>query len=266
MSILEALLLGILQGITEFLPISSDGHLELGKVLLGIKNAEDTTFTVVVHGGTTLSVLFVFWKDVWTLALSPFRPLKGPTFQYLLLILLAAVPVAIVGLTARDFVDSLFNGNMILTGSCLLATAGLLFFAARAKEGTREPNALDAILIGIAQALAVLPGLSRSGMTISTALIRGIGREQAARFSFLIVIIPIMGVLFLDGLKLATGKEPLTSISWQALAVGFVSSFLVGLLACRMLLRIVKRGGLMPFAIYCTLVGLTALGYGLFYS
>ncbi|MCE3007318.1 MAG: undecaprenyl-diphosphate phosphatase [Bacteroidetes bacterium] len=261
MSVLEAFLLGILQGLTEFLPVSSSGHLELGKVWLDVSNANDTTFTVVAHAGTALSTIIVFWDRVKQLLLAPFHSRKSESFQYLLFVLIAAVPVVVLGLLARDAVDALFNGNLLLVGSCLLVTSGLLFFASRARDRGGEVTGRSAWIIGLAQAVAVLPGISRSGATISTALMLGIRRDRAARFSFLIVLIPIFGVMGLDGLKLATGAETL-KLGWAPLLTGFITSFFVGLLACRWMVRIVQRGGLVPFSLYCLLVGLVTLYFG----
>jgi undecaprenyl-diphosphatase len=264
MTWLEALVLGIVQGLSEFLPISSSGHLELFKVMLGLEETSDLTFTIVVHGGTALSTVVVYFRTVRQLVTSPFSSwADSPNLQFLTHILISAIPVIIVGLFFKDQVDALFNGNLLLVGPCLLITAALLFFASRAKEGTGETTPSRALIVGLAQAVAVLPGISRSGATISTSLLLGMSRAAAARFSFLMVLIPIFGAMAKDSLELAMSTAPYTGVGLGALLLGFVTSFLVGLLACNAMIRVVKRGGLLPFAIYCLLAGAVTIYFGI---
>ncbi|MBX3101476.1 MAG: undecaprenyl-diphosphate phosphatase [Bacteroidetes bacterium] len=264
MTWLEALIMGIVQGLSEFLPISSSGHLEIFKVMMGIEEVSDLTFSVVIHGGTALSTVVVYFRTIRQLAASPFGGWQTADFRYLTHILIAAIPVIIVGLFFKDEVEALFDGNLVLVGSCLLLTAGLLYFASRAREGNGDTTPLRALIVGIAQGIAaILPGLSRSGSTISTALLLGMSRTAAARFSFLIVLIPIFGAMSKDCLEILTSTEPYQGVGILPLAIGFVTAFLVGLLACTAMIRLVKRGGLMPFAIYCLIVGAVALYFGL---
>jgi undecaprenyl-diphosphatase len=261
MNWLEALILGVIQGLTEFLPVSSSGHLELGKVILQIQAKENLTFSIVVHGATVLSILVVFWRDIRNLLLRSFRFEYNESNSYVLKLLVSMVPVGIVGIFFKEQVESFFTGNIVLVGSMLLVTAVILVVTNFVPSGKRSITYLDALIIGIAQALAVMPGISRSGATIGTALFLGTNRDQAARFSFLMVILPIVAANFLD-LRGMESSGP-GAIGWFPLVVGFVAAFVSGLVACSWMLKIVRKGKLLYFGIYCLVVGIIALVVGL---
>lgn len=253
----EALILGIIQGLTEFLPVSSSGHLEIGKVILNTEIREDITFAMVVHAATVMSILFVFFQDLKNLFTESLSLKWNSSHSYLLKLLISMIPVAIVGIFFRDQVEQFFTGNIVLVGSMLLVTAGLLTLSYFSKDRNREITYLHSFIIGVAQALAVLPGISRSGATISTGLMLGNGRSDAARFSFLIVLLPIIAANLLD---LLTGEfSSGSSVSPLSLAIGFTAAFLSGLLACRWMLRIVRKGKLIYFGIYCLIIGIIAI-------
>lgn len=253
----EALILGLLQGLTEFLPVSSSGHLELGKVLLGIDAEHSLMFTVVVHGATVLSTIVVFYKDIVKLITGLFAFKWNEETQYIFKIFFSMIPVAIVGVFFKDEVESFFTGNTAFVGAMLLVTASLLAFTYFKKSNTRKINFLDALIIGVAQAFAVLPGISRSGSTIATGLLLGNKRENVARFSFLMVLIPIIGANLKD---LVSGEMTSNqSIGTVPLLVGFLAAFISGLLACKWMIGIVKKGKLIYFAIYCLIIGLLAI-------
>lgn len=263
MNWLEALILGIVQGLTEFLPVSSSGHLEIGKVMLGISAEKSLIFTVVVHGATVLSTIVVFWKDILNLIKGLFQLKWNEETKYILKIVVSMIPVAILGFTFAEEVESFFTGNMLLVGSMLLVTALLLTFSHYAKQKEKEISYSDSFIIGIAQAFAVLPGISRSGATISTGLLLKNRRDGIARFSFLMVLIPILGANLKD---LVSGEMTNgTGVGVTALLVGFTAAFISGLLACKAMIGIVKRGRLIYFAIYCCVVGLLAISYHLFF-
>ena len=261
MNWLEALILGLVQGLTEFLPVSSSGHLEIGKAILQIEARENLTFSIVVHGATVLSILVVFYRDIRNLLVNALRFKYNESSSYLIKILISMIPVGIVGVFFKDQVESFFNGNLVFVGAMLLVTATLLVITNFMPSGTRKISYLDALIIGIAQAFAVFPGISRSGATISTALLRGNMRDEAARFSFLIVILPIVAANFLD----LTDMEPEDpgSIGMIPLLVGFAAAFISGLFACKWMLSIVRKGKLLYFGIYCLLIGSIAIAAGL---
>lgn len=258
----SALLLGIVQGVTEFLPVSSSGHLELAKVMLGeTVQEEGLLFTIILHTATALSTLIVFRKDIGELLTGLLEFKNNESWRFALLIIVSMVPAAIVGLFLEDQIARLFDGNLLLVGGALLVTALLLRLADRPFVGEYSLNTKNAIIIGLAQAIAILPGISRSGSTIATAVLLGIDREKAARFSFLMVIPLIVGsmlksILDYDG---AT-----TEISVLPLAVGFLAALLTGIVACRWMIALVKRSQLSYFALYCLLVGLLSLSYEFF--
>jgi undecaprenyl-diphosphatase len=256
MTWIEALLLGLLQGLTEFLPVSSSGHLELGKALLGIKVEHSMVFTVVVHGATVLSTIVIFYKEILALIKGFFRFRWNDETQYLTKIAISLIPIAIVGLFFKDEVETLFDGNLIFVGAMLLLTAVILSLTYFRKFNNRAIGYLDAFVIGVAQAAAVMPGLSRSGSTIATGLMLGNKREDVARFSFLMVLIPIIGANLKD---LAGGEMTNEAIGWVPLLVGFLAAFIAGLLAIRWMLKIVRKGKLIYFAIYCLIVGMLAI-------
>jgi undecaprenyl-diphosphatase len=258
MTEIQAFLLGLVQGLTEFIPVSSSGHLELGNHLFHISNGENLTFTLTVHVATVLSTLVVFRKEILDLFLN------GLTFRhredtiYISKLLLSAIPVVILGLFFRDDVENLFDGNLTIVGTCLLVTASLLMFAHFYKgKKDHKINWMHSLIIGLAQAVAVLPGLSRSGATISTGILLGNDRKEVARFSFLMVIIPIIGAAALDLLTLKNSSE--FGIGILPLSIGFFTAFFSGWLACKWMISIVSRGKLIYFAIYCIIVGLIAI-------
>jgi len=261
MNWLEALILGLVQGLTEFLPVSSSGHLEIGKAILQVEAKENLTFSIVVHGATVLSILVVFWRDIRDLIVKSLSFKYNESSSYLLKILVSMIPVGIVGAFFKEEVESFFTGNLVLVGSMLLITALLLAITHYVPSGVRNIKYLDAFIIGISQALAVMPGISRSGATISTALLLGNKREEAARFSFLMVILPILAANFLDLKDMEPAAQG--SIGIFPLIVGFAAAFLSGLAACRWMLSIVKKGKLLYFGIYCLVVGGVAIIVGL---
>jgi undecaprenyl-diphosphatase len=263
MSWLEALILGIVQGLTEFLPVSSSGHLEIGQALLGTSGEDNLTFAVIVHAATVLSTLVVLWREVAKLFAGTFTtPQWNGEKSYVAKILVSMIPVFIIGMFFKDEVEALFGNGLLLVGICLLITALLLalseWLQTKRQSAGHEVGYKDAIIIGLAQACAVLPGLSRSGTTIATGLLCGVKKESVAQFSFLMVLIPILGEAFLDTLKLMKG-EMTSDLGLVPALVGFVAAFVTGCLACRFMLEVVRRQRLIWFAIYCAIVGTTAI-------
>ena len=261
----EALLMGLLQGFTEFFPVSSSGHITIMSNLFGIEGEENLTFTIVVHVATVLSTLCILWKEVdWILkGLLKFK-MNDETI-YFLKICLSMIPVGIVGLFFKDYVEQVFGSGLLIVGIMLLVTASLLTFSYYAKPRVRrEITFRDALVIGIAQACAVMPGLSRSGSTIATGLLLGNKKETLAQFSFLMVIPPILGEALLDGKKILEGAAAgAGDISILAIVVGFVAAFVSGCLACKWMIGIVKKGKLIYFGIYCAVAGVLAIAYHL---
>ncbi|MDY3289197.1 MAG: undecaprenyl-diphosphate phosphatase [Bacteroidaceae bacterium] len=276
MNSLQALLLGLLQGLTEYLPVSSSGHLAIGAYLFGVDGEESMAFTIVVHVATVLSTLVILWREiVWILrgvwcqltgkvsaqsaGSSSCSSLNAET-RYAINILISMIPVGIVGLFFKDQVEQIFGSGLTIVGIMLLVTAALLVFSYYARPRQRENiSPLHAFLIGIGQALAVMPGLSRSGTTIATGLLLGNKKESMAQFSFLMVIPPILGEALLDALKLMKGDEAFGDIEFLPLAVGFLAAFVSGCAACRWMISIVRKGKLLYFGIYCALVALLVL-------
>lgn len=259
MSWLEALILGIVQGLTEFLPVSSSGHLEIGQALLGTAGEENLTFAVLVHAATVLSTLVILWSEVAKLFKGTFTTLQWNTEKdYVAKILVSMIPVFIVGMFFKDQVEAFFGNGLLLVGICLLITACLLalseWLQKKHQNAGHEVTYKDAIIIGLAQACAVLPGLSRSGTTIATGLLCGVKKESVAQFSFLMVLIPILGEAFLDLLKLLQG-EMASDLGLIPAIVGFLAAFLTGCFACRFMIEIVRRQRLVWFALYCAIVG-----------
>ncbi|MBR6550488.1 MAG: undecaprenyl-diphosphate phosphatase [Paludibacteraceae bacterium] len=268
MSWWEALILGLVQGLTEFLPVSSSGHLEIGQDLLGTASEENLTFAIVVHTATVLSTLAILWKEVAQLFKGTFTTLKwNEDKNYVSMILVSMIPVFIVGMFFKDQVESFFGSGLLLVGICLCITAMLLYFSewlSKRRVGIgHEVGYKDAIIIGLAQAVAVLPGLSRSGTTIATGLLCGVKKESVTKFSFLMVLIPILGEAFLELLDLLTGEVAADGIGVLPLIVGFVAAFASGCFACRFMINIVRRQKLIYFAIYCLCAGVFAIVYGL---
>ncbi len=260
---IEALILGIIQGLTEFLPVSSSGHLEIGKVILGVNAEKSLIFTVVVHGATVLSTIIVFRKDILVLLKGLFAFKWNEETKYVAKLIVSMIPVAILGFTFADEIQLLFNGNLLLVGSMLMVTAALLAFSHYAKQQEKEISFGNSFVIGIAQALAVLPGISRSGATISTGLLLHNKKEGIAKFSFLMVLVPIIAANLKD---LMDGKLSENSgVSAIALIVGFFAAFISGLLACKWMIGIVKKDKLIYFAIYCFVVGSFSISYYLFF-
>ena len=261
MSELEALILGLIQGLTEYLPVSSSGHLTIASHFFGLNGEENLTFTVAVHVATVLSTLVILWKEiVWILkGLFKWDGKMNAEQRYALAIAVSIIPVGIVGVFFKDYVEEIFGSGLFIVGCCLLVTALLLIFSYYARPRQKENISLwDAFVIGLAQAAAVLPGLSRSGSTIATGLLLGNKKEKLAQFSFLMVIPPILGEALLDIMKAVKhGTEAATAgISPTALIVGFVAAFASGCMACRWMIGIVRRGKLIYFGIYCAIVGL----------
>ncbi len=257
MNTLEAIILGLIQGLTEFLPVSSSGHLEIGHAIFGIEGESNIIFDLVVHGATVLSTLVVFWKDIAELFKGVFKFKWNESTQYASKLLLSAVPVGLAGVFFQDEIEAFFSGNLLLVGSMLLITATLLAFAYYMRKGNRKITFLDALIIGFAQMLAVMPGISRSGSTIATGMLLGNDKSQLARFSFLMVIIPILGANFL---KIVSGDVTSAGhIEVVPLIAGFVAAFVSGLLACKLMIGIVRKGKLIYFAAYCLVIGLIAI-------
>ncbi len=277
MSLLESIILGIIQGLTEFLPVSSSGHIELGKVLLDVHPKDPLLFSIVVHAATALSTMVVYRKDILEIFRDLFKFEWNASTRFAAMIVLSMIPVMIVGLALEDTVEALFEGQIVLVGAMLLITGGLLFFSDRYHSQDGPVTFGKAIIIGIAQAIAILPGISRSGSTISTGLLLGVDRSKAARFSFLMVLPPIIGATLLKVKKyFEPAEESLQEVSLVAdtvvntteigtlpLVAGFIAAFLSGLLACQWMIALVKRSKLDYFAIYCLIVGVIAIVAGL---
>ena len=266
----EALVLGLIQGLTEFLPVSSSGHLEIGHAILGTASEENLIFTVVLHVATVLSTLLVLWQEVGQLFKGTFTTLKwNAEKDYVAKILVSCIPVFIVGMFFKDEVEAFFGNGLLLVGICLLITATLLFLSeyltklrmrkqADGEEVGHEVRYKDAFIIGIAQAVAVLPGLSRSGSTISTGLLCGVKKSAMAQFSFLMVLIPVLGEALLDTIDLLKG-ELVVELGWMPMVVGFLAAFASGAAACKWMIGIVRRQKLTYFAIYCLAAGALAI-------
>ena len=268
---LQALILGVVQGLAEYLPISSSGHLEIFNKLLGmdLSGADSLDFDLTLHVATVLSTIVVLWREFFPLCKSFFTAKNDDNTRYVLKIILSCVPVAIVGFCFKDYIEGFFGGNLLVVGVCLIITALLLSFTyffrtspmASKDYKPRDITWLDAFVIGISQAFAVLPGLSRSGTTIATGILIGDKKEKVAQFSFFMVIIPILGEALLDikdMLKPAAetvAAQAQTSVGFLPLLIGFIASFVVGCLACKWMLDIVKKGKLIWFAVYCVIVG-----------
>lgn len=277
---LDALILGIVQGLTEYLPVSSSGHLEIFKHILGVDLPEDENlqFSVIVHAATVLSTIVVLWPMFSNLCKSFFTFRRDRDFWYVCKILLSCIPVGVVGVFFKHQVEEIFGSGLTVVGICLCVTALLLAFAylsdlrssrmvcvtdpkgglVKASDG-RDISWLDAFIIGCAQAIAVLPGLSRSGSTIATGILLGDRRSEVAQFSFLMVILPILGECLLDIKDMASQTDPAGDAGWLALLIGFVSAFVVGCGACKWMIELVKKGRLIWFAIYCVIMGVICL-------
>lgn len=260
MSWIEALILGLVQGLTEYLPVSSSGHLAIGSYLFGVEGEENLAFTVAVHVATVLSTLVILWKEIDWIFRGLFKWQMNDETKYVINIIVSMIPVGIVGVFFKDYVEEVFGSGLTIVGYMLFLTAALLTFSYYAKPRQKERISLrDAFIIGLAQACAVMPGLSRSGSTIATGLLLGNKKETLAQFSFLMVIPPILGEALLDVVKGLKGEEAFGGIDTLPLVVGFFAAFVSGCVACKWMINIVKKGKLIYFGIYCVLAGLFAL-------
>ena len=261
---IQALILGLIQGLTEYLPVSSSGHLELANAMLGVEIEENLTFDVTLHVATVLSTLVILWSEIDWILKGLFKFQLNEETKYFLNIVVSMIPVGVVGVLFKDKIEALFTGNLLLVGCCLMVTAALLIFTYFAKPRQKEHISwLDAFVIGIAQAVAVLPGISRSGSTIATGLLLGNKKEKLAQFSFLMVITPILGQAQLTVKDFVKGEEAFGGIGMLPLAIGFLAAFISGCFACKWMINIVKKGKLIYFGIYCAIVGIVAVAYSL---
>ncbi|MDB9770752.1 undecaprenyl-diphosphate phosphatase [Polaribacter sp.] len=262
MTIIESIVLGIIQGFTEFLPVSSSGHLELAKVILGDTSVpeESLTFTVVLHFATALSTLVIFRKEVLEIFRGLFQLKWNEEAKFSLKIILSMIPAVFVGLLFEEQLAVFFSGNLLLVGLMLLLTAVLLLLADKAKSTNKKVSFSNAILIGVSQAIAMLPGISRSGATISTSVLLGIDRTKAARFSFLMVVPLIFGKI---GKDVLSGDLNFKSSEIITISAGFIAAFVAGLLACKWMISLVKKSKLSYFSLYCAIVGIAAISYTL---
>lgn len=258
MNEIDALILGIIQGLTEFLPVSSSGHLELGKAILGDNSIprESLLFTVVLHFATALSTIVVFRKDILALLKGVLKFEWNEDLQFVSKIGISMLPAVVVGVLFEKELEQLFSGNIFLVGCMLIITAALLFLADKAKNTEKKVSFKDAFIIGVSQAIAMLPGISRSGATISTSVLLGNDKTKAARFSFLMVIPLIFGKI---GKDILSGDLSYDSSNFSALSIGFLAAFVAGILACTWMIKLVRKSKLSYFAIYCTVVGVIAV-------
>jgi undecaprenyl-diphosphatase len=263
MDVWEAIVLGIVQGFTEFLPVSSSGHLELGKAILGDTSVpeESLLFTVVLHFATALSTLVVFKKDVWTIFSGLLKFKWNEETQFTVKIIMSMLPAVIIGLLFEEQLESFFGGNIAFVGAMLIVTAILLWLADRAKNTGKPVTYLNAFIIGVSQAIAMLPGISRSGATISTSVLLGSDKSKAARFSFLMVVPLIFGKIAKD---IVSGNLASESTNLTTLGLGFVAAFVSGLIACTWMISLVRKSKLSYFAIYCVIIGIIAIVVGLY--
>ncbi|MBR1400107.1 MAG: undecaprenyl-diphosphate phosphatase [Prevotella sp.] len=261
---IHALILGLVQGLTEYLPVSSSGHLTIGQEILGVSGEDNLAFDVVVHVATVMSTLVILWREVDWIFKGLFKFKMNDETKYVLNILVSMIPVGIVGVFFKDKVEEIFGSGLLIVGIMLLVTAALLTFSYYAKPRQKSRISIkDAFIIGIAQACAVMPGLSRSGSTIATGLLLGNKKEKLAQFSFLMVIPPILGEALLDVMKAAKGENVFGSIGTVPLLVGFLAAFVSGCFACRWMIDIVKKGKLIYFGIYCAIIGAAVIIYSL---
>lgn len=264
MSIIQAIILGIVQGIAEFLPVSSSGHLQIFKEIMGVEITNNLAFDVALHAGTVCSTIVILWSEIKGIFMGLFSRTFNEQQRYVLKIIISMIPIAIVGFTLKDKLDEMLSSDyiMIIVGVMLILTAGLLGYAYLAKPRVKESISYrDAFIIGLAQAFAVMPGISRSGATIATGLILGNKKDSVAHFSFLMVLVPILGNTLLDvvGGEFSGDSAAMQEVGFTALAAGFVSAFIVGALACKVMIEIVKRGRLIWFSYYCLIVGMLSI-------
>lgn len=258
MEVIDAIILGVVQGLTEFLPVSSSGHLELGKAILGDNSLpeESLLFTVVLHFATALSTIVVFRKDILDIIKGVFTLQWNDDLKFVGKIVISMIPAALIGFTYEQELAELFNGNIKLVGFMLILTALLLYLADKAKDTNKKVSFLNALIIGVAQAIAMLPGVSRSGATISTSVLLGNDKTKAARFSFLMVVPLIFGKIAKD---IISGDLTYESENFVHLSIGFIAAFVAGLLACTWMIAIVKKSKLSYFSLYCVVVGIVAI-------
>ncbi|WP_297328388.1 undecaprenyl-diphosphate phosphatase [uncultured Bacteroides sp.] len=260
----EALILGLIQGLTEYLPVSSSGHLAIGSALFGVNGEENLAFTVVVHVATVFSTLVVLWREIEWIFRGLFKWKMNAETRYVINILISMIPIGIIGVFFKEEVEAVFGSGLVIVGCCLLITALLLTFSYYYRpRQKKELSKKDAFIIGLAQACAVLPGLSRSGSTIATGLLLGDNKAKLAQFSFLMVIPPILGEALLDGVKMMKGEAIAGDIPTLSLIVGFLAAFVSGCLACKWMINIVKKGKLIYFGIYCAIAGVVTLALSL---
>jgi len=259
MTYIEAIILGLIQGLTEFLPVSSSGHLEIAKSLFNIDPETSFYFTIAVHGATVLSTIAVFWNEIVKLISGFFKFRMNEETRYVLKILLSMIPVGIAGLLLKGPIQRLFDGNMVFIGSMLLLTASILAAAHFMRKKERKIGYWDALIIGIAQSIAVIPGISRSGATIATGLMIGNSKNEIAKFSFLMVLVPVLGANFCE---IISGEASAGSVSSGIILVGFISAFISGYAACRWMISLVRNSRLIWFSIYCAIVGLISVLLG----
>lgn len=264
MSWFEALILGLVQGLTEYLPVSSSGHLAIGSYLFGLEGADNLAFTVLVHVATVMSTLVILWSEIDWIVRGLFKCELNPETKYALNIVVSMIPIGIVGVFFKDTIEDIFGSGLLVVGCMLLVTAALLTFSYYAKPRQKEHiGRRDALIIGLAQACAVMPGLSRSGSTIATGLLLGNKKENLAQFSFLMVIPPILGEALLDVMKAVKGEDTFGGIDTLPLVVGFVAAFLSGCVACKWMINIVKKGKLIYFGIYCAIAGTATIVFSM---
>ena len=246
---------------TEYLPVSSSGHLAIGSALFGIEGEDNLTFTIVVHVATVLSTLVILWKEINWIFRGLFKFQMNEETRYVVNIIISMIPIGIIGVFFKDYVEDIFGSGLLVVGCMLLITALLLTYSYYAKPRPKEKISMkDAFIIGLAQACAVLPGLSRSGSTIATGLILGNKKESLAQFSFLMVIPPILGEALLDGMKIVKDASMAgAEISTLSLIVGFLAAFISGCIACKWMINIVKKGKLIYFGIYCAIAGILTI-------
>lgn len=262
MSYLEAIILGIIQGLTEFLPVSSSGHLELVKAIFGddALPQESLTFTVVLHFATAMSTIVIFRKEIFEILKGLFQFKWNEELQFSLKIILSMIPAVVIGLLFEKEMEIFFSGQILLVGFMLIITALLLLFANKAKQTDKIVSYKNAIIIGISQAIAILPGISRSGATISASVLLGVDRTKAARFSFLMVVPLILGKV---GKDILGGEISFENANFGQMSIGFLAAFISGLFACNWMITLVKRSKLTYFSIYCFIIGVIAISYAL---
>ncbi len=268
MTLIESIVLGVIQGLTEFLPVSSSGHIELGKAIFGIEEKEaGLLFTVVLHFATALSTILVFWKDIVGIFSGLFQFKWNAETRFSYFIVLSMIPAVLVGLFLKDQMDEFYSGNVLLVSAMLLITGVVLFYSDRAKSKGGEVSTTNAAILGIVQAIAIMPGISRSGSTIATAVMLGIDREKAARFSFLMVLPLIFGAMakeFKDYTDLSEAEQASALLLDNTVIVGFLAALVAGYFACKWMIAIVKKSKLSYFAYYCWVVGAIGIAYSLF--